>query len=593
MSKIIRAQLLSNNDSKITTNANQEITGAILNGHLEDFIDSFHTDEDAYTKAQIDTLFSSGNTLDALEDVNITSVQTGNLLVYNGTDWVNSGFSYENILANDYYFIFSSGNTLVDTGGFYYEPSNDSIYMENGLVIGTTLDPRGLDIKGILDVSLGATFYGEFIVNSTSEASILSPLNLGDYVEFDGTAMIFDSDNNYFEVNVDLIANGAFSATNITGTTGEFVDLTVSNYLYTNQIDGNSNSISMYGGVQVWGSYLEVYGGFYVSDDTEYGIDMTTNAELKITAGGSNTNYIKATAGTLQLEGNGANIQLDGAGYSAFWGAGMSRGIEMSDSDYTYIYDSGEIELRANTDYSLIINGSSHGIEMNSASDTYIQAATDIKLEATAGNIILEAPGGGYIDTKNYMTISAGIQSTSYESGSLIVNGGVGIAGDLYVDQNMYMNGGTKVAADVKPHGLLTNNNTGGTAVTIVNANTWETLSGLSFFTYEGLVMMTGSSDKVQILYDGHYLMTVTATIAGSNGDDIWFRLRNLTQNTTIDGEVGITTTGTANRQSITIIGYYRNVNINDEIALEIKNSSNANDITFYSVNWFIQQTHV
>ena len=32
------------NDALITTNANDEITGAILNGHLEDFIDSFRVE---------------------------------------------------------------------------------------------------------------------------------------------------------------------------------------------------------------------------------------------------------------------------------------------------------------------------------------------------------------------------------------------------------------------------------------------------------------------------------------------------------------------------------------------------------------------
>ena len=41
MSVKTKAQLRTQNDNLITTNGDEEITGTVLNGHLDDFIDSF------------------------------------------------------------------------------------------------------------------------------------------------------------------------------------------------------------------------------------------------------------------------------------------------------------------------------------------------------------------------------------------------------------------------------------------------------------------------------------------------------------------------------------------------------------------------
>ena len=82
MSKITRSQLITNNTNKITTNNNQEITGSVLNGHIRDMIDSFHTDEDAYTKAQVDVLLANNGTLSGLTDVNFSTLVQGDFIQY-------------------------------------------------------------------------------------------------------------------------------------------------------------------------------------------------------------------------------------------------------------------------------------------------------------------------------------------------------------------------------------------------------------------------------------------------------------------------------------------------------------------------------
>jgi len=45
MAQKTKAELTTQNNNLITTNSNEEITGAVLNGHLKDFIDSFIVDD--------------------------------------------------------------------------------------------------------------------------------------------------------------------------------------------------------------------------------------------------------------------------------------------------------------------------------------------------------------------------------------------------------------------------------------------------------------------------------------------------------------------------------------------------------------------
>lgn len=53
MAKKTKEQLLIQNDAVITTNNNEEITGAVLNQHLKDIIDSVKIDEGATSKGSV------------------------------------------------------------------------------------------------------------------------------------------------------------------------------------------------------------------------------------------------------------------------------------------------------------------------------------------------------------------------------------------------------------------------------------------------------------------------------------------------------------------------------------------------------------
>jgi hypothetical protein len=573
MSKLTRTLLKAENDNNITTNANQEITGEILNNLLEDLVDSVHFDEDAYTKSQIDTLFSSGNTLDALEDVNISTLATGNLLVYNGTEWVNSGFSYENITATDYYFIFSSGNTLTNVD-FYYEHSNDALYCEHGLVVGTSLEPRGIDIKGQLDVSDVAEFNGEFISNSLTEsASILNPfIYLGDYIEFGDETMIFDVDNNYFEVNVDINcgainSTGRIIADTITGATMETTDITVTGYLYTSTIEPIDTTVIVNGNLQVYG-YNETYGSLYVQDSNDYGVQISaTNGYLKIDVDGDiDTNNITCNT-KLEIEGGGSQLIL-GADYSVFGYPSASRYIELDGSNGTRIYDSNRVDIAA------------------------------------------------------YTTIGNGTESVDLSSGSLIINGGEAISGNLYLggkmniatsvvgeaegdiwiedghlnhynEANSAATHSNRIAYDTKPHVMMANNNDGGGLTVITTKDVWTGFTRASkIFTVEGAVGISGLTDRIQIKQPGHYLMLFQTTISGDDNVDFRFRFRNVTQGTTINAEVGVTTTGANNRVCVTMNAYARSLNVNDIIMIEIVNSTNTTNPTFYGATWMTFMNH-
>lgn len=103
MSVKSKSQLKTDNNSNITTNGTNDITGAILNGQLEDFIDSWQDVIQTYTTVQRDAL---------------TGMPTG-LIIYNSTnarnefyDGTNWRFMGDTMLTTFLYFK-GAGNTDV------------------------------------------------------------------------------------------------------------------------------------------------------------------------------------------------------------------------------------------------------------------------------------------------------------------------------------------------------------------------------------------------------------------------------------------------------------------------------------------------
>ena len=103
MSVKSKSQLKTDNNTNITTNGTNDITGAILNNQLEDFIDSWQDVIITYTTAQRDALVGMATGLIIYNSTNARHEY------YNGSAW---GFIGDTKLTTYQYFK-GTGNTDV------------------------------------------------------------------------------------------------------------------------------------------------------------------------------------------------------------------------------------------------------------------------------------------------------------------------------------------------------------------------------------------------------------------------------------------------------------------------------------------------
>jgi len=116
MSVKTKAQLISQNDNLITTNDNEEITGAVLNGHLKDFIDSFRIES------------TTGDSDFTLKSVELTANPSGTSLQVNIPD---TPVYDVQIFVNGERFII--GESASDK--FYFKDSTDTIVRTLGNIV--------------------------------------------------------------------------------------------------------------------------------------------------------------------------------------------------------------------------------------------------------------------------------------------------------------------------------------------------------------------------------------------------------------------------------------------------------------------------
>lgn len=135
MSQKTKAELKIQNDALIKANGNEEITGTILNGHLNDFIDSFEaetSETSAFTQKSFS--FNSITVSGSATDVVISQKPVYDVAIYlNGERFAIGNNS------NARFYFKDSGNTIVKTLG---NIDISDILHYNSTELGYTLDSR-------------------------------------------------------------------------------------------------------------------------------------------------------------------------------------------------------------------------------------------------------------------------------------------------------------------------------------------------------------------------------------------------------------------------------------------------------------------
>jgi hypothetical protein len=113
--------------------------------------------------------------------------------------------------------------------------------------------------------------------------------------------------------------------------------------------------------------------------------------------------------------------------------------------------------------------------------------------------------------------------------------------------------------------------------------NLWVAING------DGIAV---TNDNLVFAHKGDYMGHATISVSGTNGDDIFVRAFNVTDNVASGYSIGVTATGATNFQGLSLPLHLQADAANKKFRLEIMNNSAARDVTVRSAVYFIFYLH-
>lgn len=408
-------------------------------------------------------------------------------------------------------------NTTADQNGHGALVVGGGVYIGDNLVVNSTSSNTGTSAQNAVYVAGG--------VWVNHNLTVKGPAVFSDTVTFNGTATYVFSTNTYYTDNIIELHVPP------TGTYGQWPggdgkDIGLRFHHFANNTDTNSALVLAYDT-----KYLEWYGAGAESNtgvfnDATYGTFRTGNIELKGTADVSGSTQ----SGSLQVVGGigvGGGIYADGE-----IRAGDLKANNLTANNYGFVYadTTGKLVNTSTVTYDTvaqIINGriqyantvtsvaggargsllfqtatnSTYSLPIGNTNDVLIVqngvpywktgykpdfAGTSTNVDAGLKNQIpyQTAPGltgfsnnlqfNGTTFTTTNIVVTGGVNAASTYSGSLQVQGGVGIGQDVYVGGNINVHGNINIDGSIflKGAGLDTITSTTGTFVDVVVTGT-------------------------------------------------------------------------------------------------------------------------
>ena len=239
------------------------------------------------------------------------------------------------------------------------------------------------------------------------------------------------------------------SATAVIALIKDFVVFTSFDFVLENTADANETitlaagtGVTIIGSTTVKQNERRVYKIRVDSSTALSFIDMGSNLGADVTAGGSNTqmqyNNSGALAGLSTLTTDGTSLTLDGGNMNINDGDLLRFG---DGNDFT-IQHTGAIATMLNTTgpFLLLNNTATEDINFQMGTNN---ATASFNVKNLAGSAILDVEADskvfitGTLDVSDVVNFNDTTASSSYTTGALIVDGGVGIAGKVFTNDTV------------------------------------------------------------------------------------------------------------------------------------------------------------
>jgi len=430
---------------------------------------------------------------------------TANVSMYSNVTYLTNNQSYALVFSNIGTASASSGNTILGVsgwdGGLAYNPSTYTLSAGTfsgttgsfGLVNTTSTIISGGNIVAASSAPSTSTTTGSFIAKGG--AGIAGNLNVGGNVNITGITthvgnVAFDGGQvTHYDSIIDLHTYGNLASWS--SDDGKDIGLRLHYYNgadslafvglenSTKTLQFLINATEVAGNVT--GTYGNIWSGSQFLSNTTAAVSTTTGA-LQVAGGagiagnvyiGSNLvvtgDAILSTAniGGLQAKaignvtpGTGAFTTLSTTGNATIGGNIAITGNIVPSANITYsLGTSGlrfkDLWLSGQTEYlggAVIGEDSSGNLNLTTATGNRVTIASTSNVMATTGNVVTPYVLGNIVGQTGTFTTSVGITGTATSanttSGALIVAGGAGIAGNLYVGTNTVITGTLGVTGD-------------------------------------------------------------------------------------------------------------------------------------------------